>query len=205
MSKSLGSDESATWWLGFDGHQRTVGCDRHERALSQRLSYLRHTSRLASDVAHVRVHLGHALLTPASAQNDRKPCAPSSTMSTQPLLQRTAAKRIALPVRVEPKVSFANERTFLSWLHFTVVLGGLAVGLLNFGDKVCQASTMANHTLTGNVGWQNQRGHVLGGWLVQLLYRRPEAECAHGRVTACSNGCDGVRLVHIPLACSIHP
>lgn len=57
-------------------------------------------------------------------------------MSTQPLLQRTANKRIALPVRVEPKVSFANERTFLSWLHFTVVLGGLAVGLLNFGDKV---------------------------------------------------------------------
>jgi hypothetical protein len=59
-----------------------------------------------------------------------------SFMSTQPLLQRTASKRIALPVRVEPKVSFANERTFLSWLHFTVVLGGLAVGLLNFGDKV---------------------------------------------------------------------
>ena len=57
-------------------------------------------------------------------------------MSTQPLLQRTAQKRIALPVRVEPKVSFANERTFLSWLHFTVVLGGLSVGLLNFGDKV---------------------------------------------------------------------
>ncbi|KAF8917860.1 vacuolar transporter chaperone 1 [Mucidula mucida] len=61
-------------------------------------------------------------------------------MSTQPLLQRTAAKRIALPVRVEPKVSFANERTFLSWLHFTVVLGGLAVGLLNFGDKVGKIS-----------------------------------------------------------------
>ena len=59
-----------------------------------------------------------------------------SLMSTQPLLQRTAAKRIALPVKVEPKVSFANERTFLSWLHFTVVLGGLAVGLLNFGDRV---------------------------------------------------------------------
>ncbi|TCD63962.1 GTPase regulator Nrf1 [Steccherinum ochraceum] len=61
-------------------------------------------------------------------------------MSTQPLLQRTAAKRIALPVKVEPKVSFANERTFLSWLHFTVVLGGLAVGLLNFGDKVGKIS-----------------------------------------------------------------
>ena len=64
----------------------------------------------------------------------------SITMSTQPLLQRTATKRIALPVRVEPKVSFANERTFLSWLHFTVVLGGLAVGLLNFGDRVGKIS-----------------------------------------------------------------
>ncbi len=28
-------------------------------------------------------------------------------------------KRIVLPVRVEPKVFFANERTFLSWLHCT--------------------------------------------------------------------------------------
>ncbi|RUS20757.1 polyphosphate synthetase protein [Endogone sp. FLAS-F59071] len=45
-------------------------------------------------------------------------------------------KRIALPVRVEPKVFFANERTFLAWLHFAVILGGLAVGLLNFGDKI---------------------------------------------------------------------
>lgn len=61
-------------------------------------------------------------------------------MSTQPLLQRTANKRIALPVRVEPKVAFANERTFLSWLHFTVILGGLAVGLLNFGDKASALS-----------------------------------------------------------------
>ena len=61
-------------------------------------------------------------------------------MSTQPLLQRTANKRIALPIRVEPKVAFANERTFLSWLHFTVILGGLAVGLLNFGDKASTSS-----------------------------------------------------------------
>ncbi|KAF2737296.1 vacuolar transporter chaperone 1 [Polyplosphaeria fusca] len=61
-------------------------------------------------------------------------------MSTQPLLQTAPGKRIALPTRVEPKVFFANERTFLSWLNFTVILGGLAVGLLNFGDKVGQIS-----------------------------------------------------------------
>ncbi|PWY99621.1 putative VTC1-protein controls Sec18p/NSF-dependent priming of snares and [Testicularia cyperi] len=61
-------------------------------------------------------------------------------MSTQPLLQRTAGKRIALPVRVEPKVFFANERTFLSWLNFTVTLSALAAGLLNFGDKIGRVS-----------------------------------------------------------------
>ncbi|KAL2041071.1 hypothetical protein N7G274_006015 [Stereocaulon virgatum] len=54
-------------------------------------------------------------------------------MSSQPLLQSTPNKRIALPTRVEPKVFFANERTFLSWLNFTVILGGLSIGLLNFG------------------------------------------------------------------------
>lgn len=83
-------------------------------------------------------------------------------MSSQPLLQSAPGKRIALPTRVEPKVLspfslsrfwlqkwltldnykvfFANERTFLSWLNFTVILGGLAVGLLNFGDRVGRIS-----------------------------------------------------------------
>lgn len=46
-----------------------------------------------------------------------------------------SGKRIALPTRVEPKVFFANERTFLSWLNFTVLLGALAIGMLNFGDR----------------------------------------------------------------------
>jgi SPX domain protein involved in polyphosphate accumulation/uncharacterized membrane protein YidH (DUF202 family) len=43
-------------------------------------------------------------------------------------------KRIHVPVRVEPKVYFANERTFLSWLEFSIYLGSIAATLLNFGD-----------------------------------------------------------------------
>ena len=92
-------------------------------------------------------------------------------MSTQPLLQRTAQKRIALPVRVEPKVSFANERTFLSWLHFTVVLGGLAVGLLNFGDKVRAPSPVGPQGEDSpflRPGWQDKRSHVLRRWYVWI-------------------------------------
>nr|XP_031864280.1 uncharacterized protein CI109_000193 [Kwoniella shandongensis]KAA5531352.1 hypothetical protein CI109_000193 [Kwoniella shandongensis] len=43
-----------------------------------------------------------------------------------------AGKRIAVPVRVEPKVVFAAERTFLKWAHFAVLLGGVSIALLNF-------------------------------------------------------------------------
>ncbi|KAG0309730.1 vacuolar transporter chaperone [Dissophora globulifera] len=60
--------------------------------------------------------------------------------SSVPLLQAAPGKRIALPVRVEPKVFFANERTFLSWLNFTVLLGSLSIGLLNFGDRIGRIS-----------------------------------------------------------------
>ncbi|KAH8820451.1 VTC domain-containing protein [Xylogone sp. PMI_703] len=33
------------------------------------------------------------------------------------------------PLKVEPKVWLANERTFLKWQHISILLGGLAVGL----------------------------------------------------------------------------
>lgn len=45
-------------------------------------------------------------------------------------------KTIILPVRIEPKVFFANERTFLTWLQFCLILGSLALALFNFGEDV---------------------------------------------------------------------
>lgn len=50
---------------------------------------------------------------------------------------------IHVPVRVEPKVHLATERTFLSWLEFSIVLGSIAAALLNFGDTVSQISAWA--------------------------------------------------------------
>ncbi|KAF8926463.1 VTC domain-containing protein [Dissophora ornata] len=64
--------------------------------------------------------------------------APNANQTTY--LITPPGRKIATLVRVEPKVFFANERTFLSWLQFTVMLGGLALGLLNFGDKVSRVS-----------------------------------------------------------------
>ncbi|KAK8151054.1 VTC domain-containing protein [Phyllosticta citrichinensis] len=56
-------------------------------------------------------------------------------------------KRIHVPVRVEPKVFFAAERTFLSWLEFSIILGSIAATLLNFGDGVALASAWAFTTV----------------------------------------------------------
>jgi len=41
-------------------------------------------------------------------------------------------KRVAVPVRIEPKVYFAAERTFLKWLNFAVLVSMIATTLLNF-------------------------------------------------------------------------
>ncbi|OQS54457.1 nrf1 [Ecytonucleospora hepatopenaei] len=48
--------------------------------------------------------------------------------------------RIAIPVRVEPKVFFANERTFLSWVQFAIFLGGIGtamLGLESYRANIC--------------------------------------------------------------------
>ncbi|CAL8471696.1 g11238 [Coccomyxa elongata] len=43
-----------------------------------------------------------------------------------PVMARTT------PMRIEPKTFFANERTFLSWLHMAVTIGSIAAALLGF-------------------------------------------------------------------------
>lgn len=51
-----------------------------------------------------------------------------------------SVKRASAPVRMEPKVFFANERTFLNWLQFTVLLGSISLTLLNFGNNTTRIS-----------------------------------------------------------------
>ena len=68
---------------------------------------------------------------------------PSSSSEQQepPVAGPSVNKPVPLPISVEPKVFFANERTFLSWLNFTIVLVGFAIGLFNFGvDRISRIS-----------------------------------------------------------------
>lgn len=39
-----------------------------------------------------------------------------------------------VPIKVEPKVFFANERTFLAWLHMSVTLASISVAIVAFAD-----------------------------------------------------------------------
>ncbi|KAI0185358.1 VTC domain-containing protein [Xylaria flabelliformis] len=57
-------------------------------------------------------------------------------------------KKIYVPVRVEPKVYFAAERTFLGWLEFSIYVGAIAATLLNFGEKPTRLAFMAAGVFT---------------------------------------------------------
>jgi hypothetical protein len=45
-------------------------------------------------------------------------------------LSNSLDKPRKVPVKVEPKVFFANERTFLSWLHMSVTLASISVAIV---------------------------------------------------------------------------
>lgn len=64
------------------------------------------------------------------------PQAPIQGMVYARKFKAPPGKRIFVPVRVEPKVYFAAERTFLSWFEFSIYLGAIAGTLLNFGDRL---------------------------------------------------------------------
>lgn len=49
-------------------------------------------------------------------------------------LSSQSERRIAIPVRVEPKAFFANERTFLSWVQFAIFLGGIGTAMIGLGN-----------------------------------------------------------------------
>lgn len=46
----------------------------------------------------------------------------------------TLLKLRKVPVKVEPKVIFANERTLLAWMHLSVILAGAGIAILAFAE-----------------------------------------------------------------------
>jgi uncharacterized membrane protein YidH (DUF202 family) len=46
--------------------------------------------------------------------------------------RRTAIDKAA--IKVEPKVFFSSERTFLAWLHTSILLAGASIAITSFSD-----------------------------------------------------------------------
>ena len=46
----------------------------------------------------------------------------------------TLVKQRKAPIKIEPKVFFANERTFLAWLHLSIILAGASIAILAFAE-----------------------------------------------------------------------
>ena len=58
----------------------------------------------------------------------------AATSSSANVIDSSILPRSA-PVKVDPKVFFANERTFLAWLHVSVLLAGASVAIVAFTDS----------------------------------------------------------------------
>lgn len=81
-------------------------------------------------------------------------------------------KRIFVPVRVEPKVYFAAERTFLSWFEFAVIMSAVATTLLNFAADTTSALLYASlgFTITAVASLFYAAGLYL--WRVKMMRAR---------------------------------
>ncbi|EIW84302.1 hypothetical protein CONPUDRAFT_50017 [Coniophora puteana RWD-64-598 SS2] len=55
--------------------------------------------------------------------------------SINPAVQIRVPKKIPTSIKVEGKVWFANERTWISWLNLAVLLGTLSLALFNASDE----------------------------------------------------------------------
>ena len=95
-----------------------------------------------------------------------------NALGGQPVPKRFKApkgKRIHVPVRVEPKVHFAAERTFLSWLEFSILIGAMAGTLLNFGGEAA-VSAAVGFTVVAALSILYSLGLYL--WRVEMIKAR---------------------------------
>lgn len=111
----------------------------HKRSKPWRHRWKYLKRQVTTCVSHVGAGLSYIVPTPKPTQLPPASAptgfgAVAATAITSHRFKAPPGKKIHVPVRVEPKVYFAAERTFLSWLEFSIIVGSIAATLLNFGD-----------------------------------------------------------------------
>lgn len=128
-------DEAADPDAALEEAKRLGGWHYTAALIQHTLSTLR--SRLLNALTRLSPSSSHLPTTTTTTTPPPNQPPPTARFRAPP------GKHIHVPVRVEPKVFFAAERTFLSWLEFAIVLGSIAATLLNFGDAVSRAGAWA--------------------------------------------------------------
>ena len=92
---------------------------------------------LAPPAPHRRRAARRAMSLNAEARRAERECLTfrrRANYETVPPLSNADKPRLQ-PVKVDPKVFFANERTFLAWIHMALLLGGMAIGIIGFATR----------------------------------------------------------------------
>ncbi|WVR07537.1 hypothetical protein IAU60_004579 [Kwoniella sp. DSM 27419] len=105
--------------------------------------------------------------------NSERPLLTDYHSINDPTIRVRVPKKVATPVKVEAKVWFANERTFISYLSMGILLSTIASGLL-FGarDSPARWFAFAYAAISAGVmlyGWAMFQKHVLWGPLLICL------------------------------------
>lgn len=113
-----------------DAEDDTDATPLARRRLTQHQSLLSTLNRHASTTLHYLSYLiPHPRSTTVEGHNPLLGTVYARKFKAPP------GKRIFVPVRVEPKVYFAAERTFLSWFEFAIIISAVATTLLNFAGE----------------------------------------------------------------------
>jgi uncharacterized membrane protein YidH (DUF202 family) len=67
--------------------------------------------------------------------NQGPPTTPSTSKKSSPVVGGSLLKRRNAAIKVEPKIFFSNERTFLAWLHTSVLLAGASIAFSSFTQQ----------------------------------------------------------------------
>lgn len=70
----------------------------------------------------------HATKANGYSSSDSTTVVPSTTDSSNQI-------PLQVPIKIEPKVFFANERTFLAWMHTCTLLAGTSIALGTFSER----------------------------------------------------------------------
>ncbi|KAK9458661.1 VTC domain-containing protein [Lipomyces oligophaga] len=69
------------------------------------------------------------------SQSNNAPAAANAPVVEERVFKAPPGKLIHIPVRIEPKVYFANERTFLNWLEIGIYMSAMSGSLRAFGNE----------------------------------------------------------------------